>query len=148
MPRPPGSPARWPVVLLREDARIDPYRLAFFGISFGGYPALRVAQALGGAFRCIVNLRGGPSISPFDGLPRRLKDDFRFAFVCDDDLDMQARLDDIFPLTALDELDRAWGTHHQLVVHDREAHVCLNLISTCTLQAADWVADRLLPTPR
>ena len=129
-----------------------------------------MAQALCGPFRCIVNLSGGPSISPFDGLPRRLKDDFRFAFVCDDDLDLQARfdkleidlsvpvetealsvhgaLDDISPPTALDELDRAWGTRHQLVVHDREAPVCLNLISTCTLQAADWVADRLLPTPR
>lgn len=157
------------VALLDEEPRIDSGRLGFFGISFGGYLALRVAQALGGSFRCIVNLSGGPRLAPFDGLPRRLKDDFRFAFMNNDDADIQARfdkleidlsvpvetdvlsvhgaLDDIFPLTGLGELDRAWGERHHLVVHDREAHVCLNLISTCTLEAADWVADRLLPTP-
>jgi pimeloyl-ACP methyl ester carboxylesterase len=155
------------VEILRHDARIAADRMAFLGVSFGGYFALRVAQALGESFRCVVNLSGGPRIAPFDGLPRRLKDDFRFVFMGGDTVDMQARfdalaidpaalsrtdvlsvhgaLDDIFPLADLDGLDRAWGATHQLIVHEREAHVCLNLINSCSLYAADWVADRVLP---
>jgi pimeloyl-ACP methyl ester carboxylesterase len=158
------------VEVLRADPRIDASRLAFLGVSFGGYLALRVAQRLGEAFRCVVNLSGGPRIAPFAGLPRRLKDDFRFAFCAGldraDDSEMQARfdalavnpaepagtdvlsihgaLDDIFPLPFLRELDLGWGPRHRLVVYDREAHVCLNLINECTLRAADWVADHLV----
>ncbi|MFD9129394.1 alpha/beta hydrolase family protein [Kitasatospora sp. NPDC059571] len=153
--------------VVRADERIDAGRLGFLGVSFGGYLALRVAQELGAEFRCVVNLSGGPLIAPFEGLPRRLKDDFRFALGCDDDREIQARfdklridpaarpatevlsvhgaLDDIFPLAALADLDEAWGAGHRLVVHEREAHVCLNLINVCSLDAADWVAERLLP---
>lgn len=153
------------VEVLRQDGRIAADRLAFLGISFGGYIALRVAQALGGDFRGVVNLSGGPRVAAFDGLPRRLKDDFRFAFQGGDAADMRARsralaidltvgvttdvlsvhgaLDDIFPLTALAELDAAWGSRHRLVVYEREAHVCLNRITAITLHAADWVAERL-----
>ena len=148
---------------LRRDGRIAGDRLAFVGISFGGYLALRVAQALGADFRGVVNFSGGPRIAPFDGLPRRLKDDFRFAFQGGDAADMQVRfdklaidetvavrtdvlsvhgaLDDIFPLPALSALDRAWGSRHRLVVHEREAHVCLNRINTCAVRSADWLAD-------
>lgn len=150
---------------LAKDDVLDPGRLAFLGVSFGGYLALRVAQALGDRFRCVVNLSGGPRVAPFAGLPRRLKDDFRFAFAGGDAADMQARfdamaihpddvpatrvlsmhggLDDIFPVAALEHLDRAWAGHHELRVHPAEAHVCLSRINTCTLEAADWVAARL-----
>ncbi|AOR37185.1 dienelactone hydrolase [Streptomyces fodineus] len=158
--------------VLRPAPEIDGERLAFLGVSFGGYLALRVAQQPGSAFRCVVNLSGGPRVAPFAGLPRRLKDDFRFALTggldrtAAPDAGLQARLDelaldpavpaavpvlsvhgaldDIFPLAALTEVDTAWSGNHQLVVHEREAHVCLNVIDACTQQAADWVADRLL----
>jgi len=154
------------VARIRQDGRIDPGALGFAGISFGGYFALRVARALGASFRCVVNYSGGPRVAPYEGLPRRLKEDFRFAFQGGGDLDMQARfdalaigdgtapatdvlsvhgaLDDIFPLAALAELDQAWGSRHQLITHAREAHVCLNQINACTLEAADWAAGRLL----
>jgi pimeloyl-ACP methyl ester carboxylesterase len=150
---------------LGKDDTLDTGRLAFLGVSFGGYLALRVAQTLGDRFRCVVNLSGGPRVAPFAGLPRRLKDDFRFAFASGDAGDMQARfdalaidpdavaetcvlsvhggLDDIFPIEALRELDRAWGAHHDLWVHPTEAHVCLSRINTWSLEAADWVAERL-----
>ncbi|MGW1375048.1 alpha/beta hydrolase family protein [Streptomyces sp. NPDC002446] len=155
------------VARLRTDPRIAPDRLAFFGVSFGGYLALRVARALGDAFACVVNASGGPRVAPYDGLPRRLKDDFRFAFMGGDAADMRDRvaalaldvggpvgtdvlsvhgaLDDIFPLAALQELDRAWGPRHRLRTYPGEAHVCLNEIETWSLEAADWVAGRLLP---
>jgi dienelactone hydrolase len=154
---------------LRANPGIDADRLAFLGISFGGYLALRVARALGGLFRCVVNFGGGPRIADYTGLPRRLKDDFRFVFQADETEDMQTRfdalaldpgqapgtdvlsvhgaLDDIFPLSALADLDRAWGPRHHLEVYEREAHTCLNVLNEFTLQAADWVADRLLPIP-
>ncbi len=152
---------------LRADHRIAADRLAFFGVSFGGYFALRVARSLGDAFACVVNASGGPRVAPYDELPRRLKDDFRFAFMGGDAADMRVRLaalaldvggpirtevlsvhgalDDIFPLTALEELDRAWGPRHRLLTYPGEAHVCLNKIEAWSLEAADWVADRLLP---
>ena len=153
---------------LRADPRIADDRLAFLGISFGGYLALRVARALGGAFRCVVNFGGGPRIAEFAKLPRRLKDEFRFVFMVDKTKDMQAHfdalaldpdpgsppdtevlsvhgaLDDIFPVSALTELDRAWGARHHLVVYEREAHTCLNVLNEFTLRSADWVAGRLL----
>ncbi|WP_198287095.1 S9 family peptidase [Frankia sp. QA3] len=144
-------------------------RLGFVGISFGGYLALRVARALGGSFRCVINFGGGPSIGKFNGLPRRLKDNFRFAFQVDSEVDLQPRfdelalepgpapateilsihgaLDDIFPVEALADLDQAWGSRHRLEVHPREAHTSLNVINAYTLEAADWVADRLADRP-
>uniref|UniRef100_A0AAU2VDZ3 Alpha/beta hydrolase n=1 Tax=Streptomyces sp. NBC_00003 TaxID=2903608 RepID=A0AAU2VDZ3_9ACTN len=153
---------------LQKDSRIAPDRLGFLGVSFGGYFALRVAQRLGESFKCVVNLSGGPQIAPFATLPRRLKDDFLFAFqanaasmqdrfdelalhsdapIATDVLSIHGELDDIFPLSALSALDRQWGQRHQLLTHRREAHVCLNLINSCSLEAADWTADRLLPSP-
>ena len=139
------------------------------GLNVGRSP-LRVAQALGSEFRCVVNLSGGPRVAPFAGLPRRLKDDFRFAFAGGQDdvpdaaamqvrfdamaidpavvpatpvLSVHGGLDDIFPVSALEELDRAWGGLHELRVHAAEAHVCLNRLNTCSLEAADWVAAHL-----
>lgn len=154
---------------LRKQPRIDSSRLGFLGVSFGGYFALRVAQRIGEHFRCVVNLSGGPRVAPFAGLPRRLKEDFRFAFMGGDERDMQARfdaleldwytpcntdvlsvhgaLDDIFPLDDLVELDSGWGARHRLVVHESEAHVCLNLINPHSIDTADWAADRLLREP-
>ena len=151
---------------LRKQPRIDASRLGFLGVSFGGYFALRVAQQLGEQFRCVVNLSGGPRVARFAGLPRRLKEDFRFAFMGGDDGDMQWRfdaleldcrvacttdvlsvhgaLDDIFPLDGLMELDGSWSPRHELVIHESEAHVCLNLINQHSIATADWVADRLL----
>jgi pimeloyl-ACP methyl ester carboxylesterase len=156
--------------LLREDRRIAEDRLAFVGVSFGGYFTLRLAQRLGSLFSCMVNLSGGPRVAPFDGLPRRLKDDFRFVFACGEPVDMQARFDaieldlavppeapvlsvhgtrdDIFPVAALAELDEAWGADHQLVLYEDEPHICPNLVNIWSLEAADWVADRLLPARR
>jgi dienelactone hydrolase len=164
---------------VRARSLVAAERIAFLGVSFGGYFALRVAQALGSSLRCVVNYSGGPSVTPFEDLPRRLKDDFRFALTGggaaggdaggSDALDMQARLDalaltpgtapatdvlsvhgaldDIFPLAALADLDQAWAGRHSLIVEEREAHVCLNLLNACSVRAADWVAERLLVAP-
>jgi len=151
---------------LGQEPLIDPGRLGFLGVSFGGYFALRVAQQLGERFRCVVNLSGGPAVAGYAGLPRRLKEDFRYAFMGGDAADMQRRfdamaldpgrtcrtevrsvhgaLDDIFPVDALAALDRAWGERHHLIVHASEAHVCLNLVNQHSLETADWVAARLL----
>lgn len=154
---------------IRADERIDGARLGFLGISFGGYLALRMAQRLGADFAGVVNLSGGPAVAPFAGLPRRLKDDFAFALTggrldAGPDavqglfdrmaLDLGERpgapvltihggRDDIFTLADVSELDTAWGPAHELRVHPREAHVCLNLISTVSLEAADWLSARL-----
>jgi dipeptidyl aminopeptidase/acylaminoacyl peptidase len=155
------------VAWLGTDGRVDTEHLAFVGISFGGYLALRVAQKMPDDFRGVVNLSGGPRIAPFAGLPRRLKDDFRFALMPSDPAAMQkvfddlaldpqvladtdvlsihGSLDDIFPLTDVQALDKAWGNRHELVIYEGEAHVCLNKINVVSLQAADWVARGLIP---
>lgn len=154
--------------LAAEHPQIDTGRLGFVGISFGGYLGLRVARAIGDLFRCVINFGGGPRLADFAGLPRRLKDDFRFAFLVEDADDIQDRfdalalepgeppatqvvsihgaLDDIFPVGALEDLDRAWGPHHRLEVHPREAHTCLNVINVYTQQTADWVTEQLVST--
>ena len=124
-----------------------------------------MARSLGDLFRCVVNFGGGPRLAEFATLPRRLKDDFRFAFLAEGTDDLQDRfdalaltpgeppatqvasvhgaLDDIFPVESLRELDRAWGAQHRLEVHAREVHVCLNVINVYTQQTADWAAELL-----
>jgi pimeloyl-ACP methyl ester carboxylesterase len=142
-------------------------RLGFVGISFGGYLALRVADRLGASFRGVVNLGGGPRLGDFAGLPRRLKDNFRFAFRAAPGVDLQPRfdelalvpvpgagpatdvlsvhgaLDDIFPVEGLRELDEAWHGSHRLIVHPREAHTSLNVLNEVSVRTADHLA-RLL----
>ncbi|GAA0740796.1 alpha/beta hydrolase [Dactylosporangium roseum] len=157
------------VAHLAAEPGIEADRLAFAGISFGGHIALRVAGALGERFRCVVNFGGGPALNKFDGLPRRLKANFRFALGADVAADLQPRfdelaldpgrppatevlsihgaLDDIFPVEGLTDLDRAWSGRHRLVVHPREAHTSLNVINSYTLETADWVAGRLERRP-
>ena len=152
------------VALLENEPALDARALGFFGVSFGGHLALRVARHLGDRFRAVVNLSGGPAIAPFAGLPRRLKEDFRFAFQGADEAAMQDAFDDlalppfplatdllsihgarddIFPLAALAALAEAQGERHTLQVYPGEAHVCLNYINQYTTGLADWMAARL-----
>lgn len=142
---------------------LDGERLAFFGVSFGGYLALQVAFKHGADFRCVVNLSGGPQIAEFAKLPRRLKEDFQYAFMQPDAAQMQdlfdsLRLpldvpcatellsvhgarDDIFPLAALQKM--AELPRHQIKLYPGEAHVCLNYINQYSVEIADWVAQQL-----
>ncbi len=139
-------------------------RLAFFGVSFGGYFSLRLAQSMGERFRCIVNASGGPRVLPYKTLPRRLKEDFRFALMSTPD-DIQGQLnkieldisgavhthvlsihgmhDDIFPYTDLVQVDRSWGDSHHLMLYPQEGHVCLHRLDQWSSVAADWVAGNL-----
>lgn len=150
--------------LLKQPA-INQHKLGFFGVSFGGYIALRVAQHISHYFKCIINLSGGPYISPFEHLPRRLKEDFKFAFMenCNDKmrkiferltltnftkcktdiLSIHGALDDIFPLKAVKEMDCLLGNKHTLIVYDNEAHVCLNYINQYSVQIVEWTKSKL-----
>ncbi|WP_387691308.1 alpha/beta hydrolase family protein [Photorhabdus sp. RM71S] len=151
------------VKLLEDDTRINSDLLCFLGISFGGYFALRVAQRIGDKFCCIVNLSGGPEIAEFDKLPRRLKEDFQFAFMQDNsrmqsifdeiklDISLPCKtkvftvhgeLDDIFPIDKVKKLDQLWGDNHKLLCYESEAHVCLNKINEYMIQVSDWVSEQ------
>lgn len=153
------------ITRLQKEPTIDTNHLGFFGVSFGGYLALRVAQHLGQHFLGVVNLSGGPRLSPYANLPRRLKEDFRYAFMGGNDAEMQhifdnlalpalsacktdvfsihGALDDIFPLSALDELHLAMGEQHKIKVYPSEAHVCLNYINQYSMDIADWLSLKL-----
>ena len=136
-------------------------RIGFFGVSFGGYFALRMAEALPKTFCAIVNLSGGPSIAAFSSLPRRLKQDFAFAFGSNNAQDLQrsfddlqlsggtatggpnilsihGRLDDIFPIGALETYASAQGDRHELRIFETEAHVCLNHLHPNLISASDF----------
>jgi len=150
---------------LEGQADVDAGSLGFFGVSFGGYLALRIARAIGSRFKGVINLSGGPRLAPFSSLPRRLKEDFQFAFLGGDAPGMQdvfrrleldpsgalrtdvlsvhGALDDIFPLAELEALDRAWEDRHELRIYDTEAHVCLNYIGQYSVEIADWMSARL-----
>lgn len=153
------------LTILRNEPAIDTNRLGFFGISFGGYLALRVAFYLGQQFQAVVNLSGGPRLSPYATLPRRLKEDFRYAFMEKDAIEMQnvfdqlslpiprkcttdilsihGALDDIFPVDALEDINQVFGERHQLKVYPTEAHVCLNYINQYSIEIADWLEKKL-----
>ncbi|MCH9717111.1 MAG: esterase FrsA [Gammaproteobacteria bacterium] len=140
--------------------------IGFFGVSFGGYLALRVAHYLGHHFRCVVNLSGGPYLTAFDEMPRRLKEDFQFVFCEDDRVEMnhlfnnlnlldnyktQTKIlsihgdnDDIFPVEGLKQLDQMLADHHKLIIYNNEPHVCLNRINQYSVILADWVAGEML----
>lgn len=153
---------------LSADKRIDVDRLGFFGVSFGGYFALRMAETLPKTFRGIVNLSGGPAIAPFSGLPRRLKEDFAFALGSHDPqvlqdrfdalrlagkttidgpdiLSIYGRLDDIFPAAELETYASAQGGRHELRVYPTEAHVCMNHLHPNLISASDWMLEKLGP---
>lgn len=153
------------ITRLKAEPALDTDRLGFFGISFGGYLALRVAHYLGKQFQAVVNISGGPCLSLYATLPRRLKEDFRYAFMGTDAIDMQnifdqltltvqeqsttdilsihGALDDIFPVAALEDMHQAFGDRHQLKVYPSEAHVCLNYINQYSIEVADWLAEKL-----
>ncbi|MBY5775261.1 alpha/beta hydrolase [Rhizobium leguminosarum] len=156
---------------LQDDRRVDTGRLGFFGVSFGGYFSLRIAQALPGTFRGVVNLSGGPAIAPFTGLPRRLKQDFAFAFASADAQELQSRfdkmqlvgsatvegqkilsihgrLDDIFPAAALEAFVSTDSKHHELRLFETEAHVCMNYLHPNLISASDWMLETLGPIRR
>ncbi len=153
------------VDFLKMRSSIDEQRLGFFGVSYGGYLALRVAKYLGPIFNCVVNLSGGPVITPFDTLPRRLRSGFKHAFIQDSDIAMEkifaqhalnfsdacdtsilsvnGGLDDVFPIIGVEKMDRQLGTRHTFINYPGEAHVCLNYINQYSAQIADWVATQL-----
>ncbi|MGF2656437.1 alpha/beta hydrolase family protein [Serratia marcescens] len=153
------------ITRMKIEPAVNANRLGFFGISFGGYLALRVARYLGQQFQAVVNLSGGPRLSPYATLPRRLKEDFRYAFMGGDAIEMQnifdqlaltlpgksttdilsihGALDDIFPVAALEDMHQALGDRHQLKVYPSEAHVCLNYIHQYSIEIADWLAQKL-----
>ena len=150
---------------LQSCPQIDANCLGFFGVSYGGYIALRVAQHLGDCFKAVVNLSGGPYFTPFENMKRRLKDDFQYAFMetnqtamlnlfeqlqlnlsdnCQTNvLSIHGELDDIFPVRGIRELDNRWGARHQSIIYQQEAHVCLNLINQYVVTLADWMWTQL-----
>jgi surfactin synthase thioesterase subunit len=153
---------------LRQDSLLDTGCMGFVGVSFGGHVALRVAQAMPKVFRCVANYSGGPAVAPYESLPRRLKQDFSFAFgaapeampallrsiaidpVTDETshpplLSIHGALDDIFPLAALREHRHCTRGNHDLVIYPGEAHVCLNYLHQNTQTLANWMANHLNP---
>lgn len=132
-------------------------RLGFFGVSFGGVLALRVAQHLGEKFKFIVNYSGGPVINPLSCLKRKLKDDFQYALQNFSDLGVQNIFDkvvhdfesfkkstpsilsihgdndDIFPVDGLKKLDCQLNDKHELIIFNNSAHVCLNYLYEASL---------------
>ncbi|MHC5674432.1 alpha/beta hydrolase family protein [Nostoc sp.] len=152
---------------LSKNARIDENRLGFFGVSFGGYIALRVAKHLANQFKAVVNLSGGPHLTPFEKMKRRLKEDFQYAFMepektampglfdrltldlsggCETNvLSIHGAMDDIFPVRGIQDLDRKWGDHHRAIVYEQEVHVCLNQINQYIVAIADWMGSWLAP---
>lgn len=154
------------VKYLSKESEIDIDKLGFLGVSFGGYFALRVAEKLPDIFRGIVNFSGGPELFPYESLPRRLKQDFAFAFNLQDPEDVQLLfdklrlrrptknigprilsmhgcLDDIFPVNALESYAQNCGDRHTIHLLKTEAHVCMNYLHPNLIKASDWLLEIL-----
>lgn len=150
---------------LHRNPPVDAKRLGFFGVSFGSHIALRLAKYLGDNLKAVVNLSGGPYVTPFNEMKRRLKEDFQYAFMepgkaampdllkrlaldvsggCQTNvLSINGALDDIFPLRGIQEIDKNWGERHRAIIYEGEAHVCLNQINQYIVAIADWMRSHL-----
>ncbi|UFH50206.1 alpha/beta hydrolase family protein [Pseudomonas sp. KNUC1026] len=155
------------LVALAQRRYLDLSDLGLLGVSFGGYLALRAAHALPDAFGWVVNFSGGPRVRSYQNLPRRLKQDFAYAFGITDlarmpelldslalpegsrasppILSVHGAFDDIFALADLRAAIASWGGHHRLEVLEGEAHVCLHELPECLDLIIDWIST--LHTP-
>ena len=122
---------------------------------------------MGNQFKAVVNLSGGPYITPFEKMKRRLKEDFQYAFMepektampdlfdrltldlsggCETNvLSIHGAMDDIFPVRGIQDLDRQWGDRHRAIVYEQEVHVCLNQINQYIVAIAEWMGSWLAP---
>jgi hypothetical protein len=151
--------------LLNYQDIIDLKHMGFFGISFGGYFSLRVAKYLGNHFKLIVNYSGGPVLNNFDNMKRRLKEDFRYTLMINDDdkirylfnniqlnikhlnvdvISIHGEFDDIFPIKFVRELSYSIPERHFLITYPSESHVCLNYLNQISMCITDSFYKKLV----
>jgi dienelactone hydrolase len=144
---------------------VDAARLGIFGVSFGGYLAVRAAAHIPDLRAC-VNLSGGFDHDHYRQINPLVRTDFRFVFGVGDDeamericrtslnlkqaqplriplLSIHGQLDSIIPIeSARRVVDWAQGGA-ELIQYPGERHVATNYFGDFIPRLADWLAEHL-----
>lgn len=150
------------IKIIGRKVKLNSNKVGIAGISFGGYLALRAAYYHANYFKICINISGSPKVNKFNGLPRRLKEDFKFVFQETDEgmlkifeqmyfeptgrkfpptLTIHGERDDIFPVESILNLDKQLGSQHKLFLFKDEAHVCLNKINNYIYDIIYWTKE-------
>jgi 2,6-dihydroxypseudooxynicotine hydrolase len=161
----PVAEALWDA--LADLPEVDRDRLGIWGVSLGGYYAVRVAAALGERARACVSL-GGPFCfgEHWDDLPQLTRDTLRVRSLAADDAEARrialtldlaphtqdvvapllvvfGRKDRLIPWQDAVRLRDAVGPHAELLMLEEGNHGCANVAPWHRPRTADWVADAL-----
>ncbi len=146
--------------------RIQKDKIGLFGVSFGGYLALRGASRLGKQIKACINLSGGFDIDHFDEINLRIKHDFAYVFQQEklDDMSILAKqklhlkelpaptcpvlcihggFDTIFTLASCQRIMNWCQGRALLKFYPNEKHVCQNYFHEYIPLMCDWMRDCL-----
>lgn len=147
--------------------QVDFTKLGLFGVSFGGYLALRAASAFQKDIKACINLSGGFDVVNFDAISSRIQRDFAFVFQ-QQNVEQMAKFakthltlkdlpspncpilcihggyDTIFTLESCQKI-LAWaGNQSILKFYPNENHVCQNYFHEYVPFMCDWMAEKLI----
>jgi pimeloyl-ACP methyl ester carboxylesterase len=141
-------------------------RFGVFGVSYGGYLAMRSASAHQDHIRACVNLSGGFDVDNYRDFSARIQSDFRYVFMANQQdmatiaekklnlrecipyehplLCIHGDSDAIFPANNCDKAI-AWAKSSvDCKIYANEAHVCQNYFNDYLPFMADWFATKVL----
>jgi dienelactone hydrolase len=140
-------------------------RIGLFGVSFGGYLALRSSAHLANKIKACINLSGGFDLDNFDALSTRLKNDFSYVFqnnlpTMSDIANQRINLknvpspkcqvlcihgehDKIFTMSSCLRVKDWCKEGSLLYYYANENHVCQNYFGEFTALMSDWMGEQL-----
>lgn len=144
---------------------IEETKVGLFGVSFGGYLALRSASYLGDKIKACINLSGGFDLDNFDSIDTRIKQDFSYVFQKQEQemrhialnslnlkempspktavLSIHGGFDRIFTMeSCLRVMD--WAKNEaELIYYPDENHVCQNYFQEYIPMMCDWMMEKM-----
>lgn len=145
---------------------VESSKLGVFGVSFGGYLAMR-SFALNKKLKACINLSGAFDLDNYSQINARVQHDFRYVFKVPDDNEMKriaktevtlaettrpdgkiltihGGKDAVFPPENCRKIKDWCGVEQvEEILYDKEAHVCQNYIYHYMPRAAAWLAAEL-----
>lgn len=145
---------------------INEQNIGLFGVSFGGYLALRCASYLGDRIKGCINLSGGFDIPNFEQMNSRIQEDFAYVFQtsCREMtniaiehihlkrmrpptspiLSIHGGFDAIFTLESCHKVIEWANSKAELVYYPTEHHVCQNRFQEYLPMMCDWMVKKMI----
>lgn len=144
---------------------IDHTKIGLFGVSFGGYLALRSASYLANTIKVCINLSGGFDLDNFDNIDGRIQQDFSYVFQKPEDemhdialhslnlkelpspkasiLSIHGGLDRIFTMESCHRVMNWAENGSELMHYPNENHVCQNYFQEYIPVMCDWMKEKM-----